>query len=112
MTERWVSEDIVKDSSGGYMNWTTLVDGSAVSGRGMNGRKGTPFSVQDRATVIHTYKKSEEDKKPYHLQSPRLLTSYETNLIRGRRIYDSTGPQHPPHAHAHHDHMHSGTLVS
>jgi hypothetical protein len=27
MTERWVSEDIVKDASGGYMNWTTLVDG-------------------------------------------------------------------------------------
>jgi len=103
MTERWVSEDIVKDASGGYMNWTTLVDGSAVSGRAfdamiyfarsMNGRKGTPFAVQDRATVMHAYKKSEEDKKPYHLQSARLLNQYETNLIRGRRIYDSAGPQ-------------------
>ena len=32
-------------------------------------------------------------EKPYHLQGPRILQSYETNLIRGKRTYDSRGPQ-------------------
>jgi hypothetical protein len=63
-----------------------------------------------------------------HTHNPQLLAESVERLMY-LRVYDTrdsspvwTLPvpmllthsctQHPPHAHAHHDHMHSGTLVS
>ncbi|EKX47876.1 hypothetical protein GUITHDRAFT_137245 [Guillardia theta CCMP2712] len=46
----------------------------------------------NEVAVIHAYDKMMDLEKPIHLQSPRILQQYETNLIRARRNYDLKGP--------------------
>mmetsp|Transcript_1895 Transcript_1895/g.5715 ORF Transcript_1895/g.5715 Transcript_1895/m.5715 type:complete len:307 (-) Transcript_1895:33-953(-) len=48
------------------------------------------FAVSPRAMILVPTQMDLE--KPIHLQSPRILQQYETNLIRARRNYDLKGP--------------------
>jgi len=74
------------------------VDGSSVAGKAFdaacalvpnsNGKSGF-----DKLSVVHALDPIEDDKKPFHLKSLQVVSTYETNLIRARRMYDAAGPK-------------------
>ena len=43
---------------------------------------------EDHFVVVHGFDPDEDKKKPWHLRGPFILSSYETNLIKVRRVYD------------------------
>ena len=42
-------------------------------------------------TLVHAYDPSKDAEKSWHLRGPFILSSYEANLVKARRLYDSLG---------------------
>lgn len=73
--------------------WAVFVDGSSVSAKAFdaacfflssqNSKGGT-----DQLTVVHAHDPEIDKAKACHLRGPFIVSSYETNLIKARRVYE------------------------
>jgi len=44
--------------------------------------------------VMHAMDKNTDEQKPFHLRGARIMSSYENNFIKAKRLYDIHGKGH------------------